>query len=97
MGSADKTYKLFIEEFSSLEKSVYALLQKNIDYKDELEKLKEENLKLRKENEVLRETLSQFEGKRINGASTKIKAEDKENLKNQIDELISKIDFHLKS
>ncbi len=97
MDSADKTYKLFIEEFSSLEKSVYALLQKNIDYKDELEKLKEENLKLQKENEVLRETLSQFEGKRINSASTKIKAEDKENLKNQIDELISKIDFHLKS
>ncbi len=97
MDSADKTYKIFIEEFSSLEKSIYLLLQKNIDYKEKLEKLKEENIKLRKENEILRETISKFDDKRVNSASTIDYVENKEDLKNQIDELISKIDFHLKS
>lgn len=97
MNSADKTYQLFIDEFSGLEKSVYLLLQRTIDYKEELDKVKEENLKLQKENEVLRETLTQFETSRDKSAKTKIIAEDKENLKNQINELISKIDFHLKS
>jgi regulator of replication initiation timing len=92
----EKQYSEFIEELKALEQSVYALLQKNADYKEEIEKLKEENLKLSKENEVLKETLNQLEKKIPDSSKLKLSAEDKETLKSKIDELIARIDYHLK-
>ncbi len=93
----DKRYSEFNEELKELEKSVYALLQKNSELKEKVNELKEENIKLSKENEVLKETLNQLENKIPNSSKLKLSAEDKETLKGKIDELIARIDYHLKS
>lgn len=93
----EKRFSEFEEELKKLEQSVYALVQKNSEYAEEIEKLKEENIKLSKENEVLKETLNQLENKLPDSSKLKLSAEDKETLKNKIDELIARIDYHLKS
>ncbi len=93
----EKRYSEFTDELKQLEKSVYALLQENNDLKEEISKLKEDNIKLSKENEVLKETLNQLENKIPDSSKLKLSAEDKETLKSKIDELIARIDYHLKS
>jgi len=92
-----KNYDEFIEELQKLEKSVYALLQKNKDFKEEIVKLREEKIKLEKENQILKETLDKLENKIPDTSGIKLSAEDKETLKSKIDELIARIDYHLKS
>ncbi len=92
-----ETYSEFLEELKNLENSVYALLQKNKELKEEIAELKEENIELKKENEVIKQTLNQLEDKIPNSGSAKLNDKDKETLKNKIDDLIARIDYHLKA
>ncbi len=105
MNDASK-YDLFIKEIESLEHMVQNLVI-NVD-KQETEKniLDQKNESLLKENEVLVLKINELE-KKLNSAEekssnigvkkTNLDLFERENLKNQIDDLIARIDYHISS
>ncbi|MCU7495087.1 MAG: hypothetical protein HF314_04050 [Ignavibacteria bacterium] len=98
-------YDVILEELNALEKQFYALAKKNKDLLNRIETLERTNREFVFENSGLkskvieletaledlkRENINLRNGGTLNG-------KDREDLKAQINELISKIDFHLRS
>lgn len=98
-------YDLFMDELSSLEKQVYKFLQKTNDVNEENKTLQKRIKQLEKENEVLKLKVDDVEAK-LNNAFVDLESsqignlfndDEKLELKNKINDLITKIDFHLRS
>lgn len=98
-------YDFFMDELSSFEKQVYKHLQKSSDITEENKNLHKKLKQLEKENEVLKLKVDDIETK-LNNAfidteSSKINElfdeDEREKIKRRINELISKIDIHLRS
>lgn len=98
-------YDFFMDELSSFEKQVYKHLQKSSDITEENKTLHKKLKQLEKENEVLKLKVDDIEAK-LNNAfidteSSKINElfdeDERERIKRRINELISKIDIHLRS
>lgn len=94
-----------MDELSSLEKQVYKFLQKSTDVTEENKNLHKRIKQLEKENEVLKLKVDDIETK-LNNAfidtensqfSGLFNEDEKQEMKNRINELITKIDFHLRS
>jgi chromosome segregation ATPase len=103
--SENSKYSFFMDEIISLEKEVHSFLQKHEFMKKEKEELDDELLKVQKENEILKlknkeleEKLRElaFQGTSLFGSDS-LNLEDKEQLKSRINELITKLDYHLRS
>ena len=102
--SETSKYDLFMDEIVSLEK----MIQKFVSQKEEIEEeklnLQQKLLNLEKENEVLAQKIKGLE-KKLSSSEEKIAGKiksnldlsERENLKNQIDDLISRIDYHIRS
>ncbi|MDP4175824.1 MAG: hypothetical protein Q8933_17740 [Bacteroidota bacterium] len=99
-------YDLILEELNSLEKHFSMLSRKNKELLLKSESLELLNAQLSAENTGLNKKIAELEARlegvikennslRSNGNSLNLK--DKESLKLQINELINKIDFHLRS
>lgn len=99
-------YDLILEELNSLEKHFSMLSRKNKELLLKAESLELLNAQLSAENTGLNKKIAELEARlesvikennslRSNGNSLNLK--DKESLKLQINELINKIDFHLRS
>ena len=95
------TYDYFMDELLELEKSVYKLVQREEEVSEEKESLIRELRSLKDENEILKIKLEEAERKLENGNEnidpSLLNSEDKEVVKDRIDELINKIDNHLRS
>lgn len=98
-------YDLFMDELSSLEKQVYKFLQKTNDVNEENKTLQKRIKQLEKENEILKLKVDDVEAK-LNNAFVDLESsqignlfndDEKLELKNKINDLITKIDFHLRS
>jgi len=98
-------YDLFMEELTSLEKQVYIFVQKNYELSDKNLRLEKKLQQFESENEVLKLRIEELESK-LNDSSFEennlfqtdsITVEDREVLRSKISELISKIDYHLRS
>jgi hypothetical protein len=94
-----------MDEIIALEKEVHALLQKHemlkkdfSDLQEELDETNKEKEKLKLKNKELDEKLKDvaFQGSSL-FSSDSLDIEDKEELKKKIGELISKLDYHLRS
>jgi len=103
--SNSSKYELFMDEIVSLEKKVHKFVvdnQKVIEEKDILEK---KVVKLEKENEVLILKIKELEKKlgKVEETSASLAEKsnldltERENLKSQIDDLIARIDYHIRS
>lgn len=99
-------YDYILEELSSIERQLTMLSRRNKELLLKAESLELLNRQLSNENAVLNRKVAELESKlelvvkennslRSDGSSLNMK--DKENLKLQIGEMISKIDFHLRS
>lgn len=99
-------YDLILEELNSLERHFSMLSRRNKELILKAESLELLNKQLAAENSGLNKKIAELEAKlegvikennslRSNGNSLNLK--DKESLKLQINELINKIDFHLRS
>ena len=95
------TYDYFINELLELEKSVHKLVQREEEVSEEKESLIRELRVLKDENEILKIKLEEAERKLESGGedinSSLSNSDDKEVVKDRIDELINKIDNHLRS
>lgn len=98
-------YDLFMNELISLEKELYAFIQERDDLREEKESLLERIEELEKENTELKAKHSEMLAKFNNIDSDSFifsgdefsSPEEREKIKNRINELISKIDSHLRS
>ena len=98
-------YEFFMDELNSLEKQLYSFVQKSFELNEKNTRLEKKVNQLEKENEVLRLKIEEIESKLNNSlfsdaeifANDSLHLEDREFLKSKISELISKIDFHLRS
>ncbi len=100
--SEPTTYDYFMEELLALEKQIYIVVQKEEDFAEEKLALLKEIQALKDENEILRIKLGEAEKKaemsgNLFSESDESNTESKEIVKNKIDELINKIDNHLRS
>ena len=94
-----------MDELSSLEKQLYSFVQKSFESTEKNTRLEKKVNQLEKENEVLRLKIDEIESKLNNSlfsdadifANDSLSLEDREFLKSKIGELISKIDYHLRS
>ena len=98
-------YDIFLNEISELEKVVHKFVVKNQELQEEKNELQGKVSQLKNENEVLIAKINELE-KKVNSAEDSIttvlskkslNVTERENLKNQIDELIEKIDYHIHS
>ncbi|MCW8848996.1 MAG: hypothetical protein OQJ81_03380 [Melioribacteraceae bacterium] len=102
--SDSSKYDLFMDEIVSLEKMVQKFVSENIVIEDEKNALQAKVSNLQKENEVLVLKIKELE-KKINqtdeiksvSSKTNLDLSERENLKNQIDDLITRIDYHIRS
>lgn len=105
MQDSSKKYNSFMEELNDLEKQVYVLVQNVDELKVENQELHEEIDQIRNEREVLRLELEEaqvqlnnIDSDGLNGSNPNLfDPEEREKLKNKIGDLISKIDYHLRS
>jgi len=98
--SETSKYTQFLEELNSLEKQVYAYVQKNNELLLAKEEVEKEAASLKKENEVLKLKNEELEDKLEKGASGLVEGMDPEEraaLKTKLDGLINKIDYHIRS
>ncbi len=100
--SEPTTYDYFLDELLALEKQIYIVVQREEEIIEEKSALLKELKSLKDENEILRIKLDEAE-KKVGDKndsfdeSNLFNLENKENIKNKIDELINKIDNHLRS
>jgi len=90
-------YDLFLEELAFLENQVYALLQKGEELTARNKELEKEVKQLQNENEVLKlklEECGEIESRLKNSVLTD---SEREALKKKIDELLKRIDYHMRS
>ena len=98
-------YDFFMNELVSLEKVLYSYVQKNQETSDRNLILEKKIKNLEKENESYKLKLNDLETKLNNTAFNLSQifdndfknTEDKESLKNKIDDLLKIIDYHLRS
>lgn len=98
-------YDLFADELNALEKQIYYFLQKGSDLQEANQALNNRITLLERENDSLKKKISEIESKvsksSFNGehlfGGENFNLEEKEALKNKINELIAKIDYHLRS
>ena len=98
-------YDLFVEELNTLEKQIYYFLQKGTDLQEANQALNNRITLLERENDSLKKKIIDIESKvsksLFNGepfiGGDNFNIEEKEALKNKINELIAKIDYHLRS
>lgn len=97
-------YDLFMEEIVSLEKMVQKFVVENEEIENEKTTLESKVDNLEQENEVLvlkikelEKKLNNAENKKVPESKSNLDFSERENLKNQIDDLISKIDYHIRS
>ncbi|MFC2136093.1 hypothetical protein ACFLTH_15870 [Bacteroidota bacterium] len=98
-------YDFFMDELNSLEKNLYSFVQKSFELNEKNTRLDKKINQLEKENEVLKLKIDEIESKLNNSLfedseilnNNSLNLEDREYLKNKISELISKIDYHLRS
>jgi flagellar biosynthesis chaperone FliJ len=97
-------YDLFMDEIVALEKMVQKFVIDNVEVVEQKSTLEFKLDNLEKENEILVLKIKELE-KKINKVEENTSAEGKtnldlnerQNLKNQIDDLISRIDYHIRS
>jgi predicted nucleic acid-binding Zn-ribbon protein len=94
-----------MDELSSLEKQIYLFIQKYQEQFDSNKRLEKTVKNLQKETEVYKLKIEELESK-LNKAvfdvdelfnNDSLKLEDKEALRNKVNELITIIDYHLRS
>ena len=97
-------YELFINEIVLLEKAVQKFVSENEELEEEKLSLIDRANKLQKENEILvlkikdlEKQINIAEGVNSSASKTNLDLTERENLKNQIDDLITRIDFHIRS
>lgn len=98
-------YDVILEEINSLEKQAAFLARKNRDLVSRVESLENSNRELSLVNAELNSKLLELEGKlesllKDNDSLRKgnsLNLKERESLKMQINDLISKIDYHLRS
>jgi len=90
-------YDFFMEELNSLEKQIYALVQRGEVMLEEQAALQKKIEQLETENEVLRLKIEELESFNPGTDVSNLSTEDREVLKKKIDEFISKIDNHIGS
>lgn len=97
-------YDLFLNEIVSLEKAVQKFVSNNAELEEEKLSLITRVNKLQKENEILvlkikdlEKQISVAEDVKTSAGKTNLDLTERENLKNQIDDLISRIDYHIRS
>jgi len=103
--SETSKYDLFLNELNGLEKMLHAFVQKHNDLKEMKTALEKKVKQLENENEVLKLKIEELEHKveevvkKKNELidSSNISDVDRETLISQIDELIEKIDYHIRS
>lgn len=101
--SETSKYDFFMEELASLEKKIYTFIQRDVELSEENKRLVKRAQQLETENEILNLKLKEVEEKVVNIQDTEIvsndslNSEEKERIKTKIDDLISKIDYHLRS
>ncbi|MFH1197356.1 MAG: hypothetical protein V1720_16780 [bacterium] len=103
--SESSKYDFFMDELSSLEKMIYRFIQKSQESSEAKEELEKQVARLEKENEILKLKIEEIESKythsinseRIHNEGNKINLADGEAIKTKINELISRIDYHLRS
>jgi len=86
-----------MEELNSLEKQIYALVQRGEVMLEEQAALQKKIEQLETENEVLRLKIEELESFNPGTDVSNLSTEDREVLKKKIDEFISKIDNHIGS
>jgi predicted nucleic acid-binding Zn-ribbon protein len=97
-------YDLFMDEIVSLEKMVQKFVVENEEIENEKSALEDKLDNLEQENEVLvlkikelEKKLSQADDIPDKESKANLDFSERENLKSQIDDLISKIDYHIRS
>lgn len=98
-------YDLFIDELNTLEKQIYYFIQKGSELIEANGALNSRITQLEKENDSLKKRISEIEMKlsksvlNPNGVfgADSINEEDREALKSKINDLIARIDYHLRS
>ncbi len=103
--SGTSKYDLLLKEINEIEKYVHTFVSKNQELQKEKNELEEKVAKLNNDNKILISKINELE-KKANSAEVnitsilskkKLNVNERENLKNQIDELIEKIDYHIQS
>lgn len=104
--SESSKYDLFMKEIESLEQLVQGYVAENEITSNEKIVLKQKVDSLTKENEVLVLKIKELE-KKLNSVDEKTSSagikkpnldlQERQNLKNQIDDLIARIDYHIRS
>jgi hypothetical protein len=96
-------YDLFMDEIVSLEKMVQKFVIDNVEVVEQKSTLENKVENLEKENEILVLKIKDLE-KKINKVEekstegkTNLDLNERQNLKNQIDDLINRIDYHIRS
>ncbi|MCF8412801.1 MAG: hypothetical protein K9G44_05250 [Melioribacteraceae bacterium] len=103
--SSKSKYDSFIEELTSLEKSIYKFIQKNAELVEFNKALQKKINQLDKENETLKLKVKESETEQSgNNLETdnynnlnKMSAVDKQVLSGEINTLVDKINYHLRS
>lgn len=98
-------YDLFIDELNTLEKQIYYFIQKGSELIEANSGLNNRITQLEKENDSLKKRISEIESKlsksvlNPNGVfgTGSINEEEREALKSKINDLVARIDYHLRS
>jgi hypothetical protein len=98
-------YDIFLDELNALEKQIYYFIQKGSELLEANEALSNRLTLLERENENLKKKIVEIESKvsksfineEIFFGNENLNSEDKESLKNKINDLIARIDYHLRS
>ncbi len=91
------SYEIFVNELASLEKQIYAYVKRSEEVFEENKKLKEKIDELESENEILKIKIEEFQKRSKEDSGSGIDNREREKIKRRIDELIEKIDFHMRS
>ncbi len=96
-------YDLFFDELTTLEKQIYAFAQKCDDLIDENSELRSRIDTINEENKILKQKIRDLEQRFSEKSNSQdlfgnaLNSEEKENIKSKLNEMISKIDNHLRS
>jgi chromosome segregation ATPase len=103
--SETSKYDLFLDELNALEKQIYYFIQKGTEILEANQALSNRMALLERENENLKKKITDLELKASKSflkedglaAGITLNPEEKETLKNKINDLIARIDYHLRS
>jgi hypothetical protein len=98
-------YDMFLDELNALEKQIYYFIQKGSELLEANQALSNRLTLLERENENLKKKMTEVESKVSKSifneenflGNGNLNLEDKEALKSKINDLIAKIDYHLRS